>query len=143
MIELLQNYSLSNIFIFIVLLILALKGGISFLDWFTERGNRFFNKTYQKPKELEQTVKELIKDVQNLNQKVDLLIQSDKDSIKSFITKQHHHFCYQVQSIDDQTLDCIQKRYTHYKEEGGNSYIHHLMQELRELPRDISLIKTQ
>ena len=134
--ELLQHFSLSDIFIFTTLLILALKGGISIIDWFSERGYRFFNKTYQKPKELEETVKELIKDVQSLTKKIDVLVQSDKDAIKAYITKQHHHFCYEIESIDDQSLDCVEKRYTHYKKQGGNSYIHHLMQELRALPRD-------
>ena len=142
MIELLQQFSLSDILIFITLSILALKGGISIFDWFSQRGHRFFNKTYQKPKELEETVQKLIKDVENLTKKIDILVQSDKDAIKAFITKQHHYFCYKVESIDDQSLDCIEKRYSHYKEQGGNSYIYHLMEELRRLPKNTNSIKT-
>ena len=137
--KILQHFSLSEIFIFIALFILTLKGGISVLEWFFERGQKFFNKTYQKPKELEEALKDLIKTVQNLNKQVNLLVQSDKDDIKAFITRQHHYFCYKVGSIDDQSLDCIEKRYDHYKEQGGNSYIHNLMEELRKLPRDINV----
>lgn len=135
--KLLQQFSLSDIIIFITLFAFALKGGISILDWFSERGRKFFDKTYQKPKELEQSLKDLIKTVQNLTKQVNILVQSDKDDIKAFITRQHHYFCYKIGSIDDQSLDCIEKRYTHYKEQGGNSYIHNLMEELRKLPRNI------
>ena len=138
MIKLLQTFSLSEIFIFITLCLLAFKGAFSFLEWVFEKGRKFFDKTYQKPKELEETVKDLVKDVENLTRKIDVLVQSDKDAIKAFITRQHHYFCYKVGSIDDQSLDCVEKRYTHYKEQGGNSYIHHLMEELRILPKDLN-----
>ena len=140
MVELLEHFSLSQIFIFVALFVLVLKGGISLFDWFTERGNKFFNENYQEPKELEETVEKLVQSTDKLAQKVDMLVQSDKDDIKAFITKQHHYFCYKVGSIDDQSLDCIEKRYTHYKKQGGNSYIHHLMEQLRELPRDVNLL---
>ena len=70
-----------------------------------------------------------------LTDKINLLIDSDKDSIKSFITDRHHHFCYDKKWIDDYSLDCIEKRYKHYTDEGGNSFIHDLMKELRALPK--------
>ena len=44
-------------------------------------------------------------------------MNSDKDAIKAFITREHHYFCYQKKWIDDYSLDCIEKRYEHYKEE--------------------------
>lgn len=136
--KLLQQFSLSDILIFMTLFILTFKGGISVFEWFFERGHKFFDKTYQKPKEIEETLKDLVDTVEKLTKKVNILVQSDKDAIKAFITKQHHHFCYEAKTIDDQSLDCIEKRYMHYEEQGGNSYIHHLMEELRELPRDIN-----
>lgn len=137
--QLLQRFSLSEIFVFLILFTLALKGGISTVEWFFDRGRKFFHKTYQKPKELEDTLESLIKVVKNLTKQVNVLVQSDKDDIKAFITRQHHYFCYKVGSIDDQSLDCIEKRFTHYVQEGGNSYIHNLMQELRKLPRDTNI----
>ena len=71
----------------------------------------------------------------SLSKKVDILIQSDKDDIKAFITREHHYFCYQKGWIDDNSLDCIEKRYTHYQKEGGNSFIETLMEQIRELPK--------
>ena len=63
------------------------------------------------------------------------LTNSDKDAIKSYITEKHHFFVYKQEWIDDYSLDCLQKRFEHYREEGGNSFIEQEMNELRNLPR--------
>ena len=125
--ELLKQFSLTEIVIFIILLGSALKGFSSFLDWLSEKGVKIFKNKYQKPKETEQTLKEIVQAIKDLKQ----------DAIKAFITRQHHYFCYQLKEIDDQSLDCIQKRYSHYKDQGGNSYIDTLMSELRSLPKSL------
>ena len=70
-----------------------------------------------------------------LSKKIDMLINSDKDDIKSYITRQHHYFCYQIGWIDDFSLDCVERRYQHYTDEGGNSFIEGFMNELRALPK--------
>ena len=70
-----------------------------------------------------------------LTTQVHNLILSDRDDIKAFITRQHHYFVYQKGWIDDYSLDCIQRRYSHYIEEGGNSFIEGLMREIRKLPK--------
>ena len=64
-----------------------------------------------------------------------MLIDSDKDAIKSYITQKHHFFCYEQGWIDDFSLDCIERRYQHYKEEGGNTFIDGFMGQLRQLPK--------
>ena len=62
-----------------------------------------------------QTNQEIIDGIlEELSSKIDMLIESDKDDIKSFITREHHHFCYQVGWIDDFSLECIEKKYKHY-----------------------------
>lgn len=152
MIELLQKYSPSDILMFTILLALAVKSLISFFDWAYERFQRIFNKEYSKlnkQQELEKRLQhgdEMIKTLeanqqmtdkilQNLSTKIDILVDSDKDAIKSYITKQHHYFCYQIGWIDDFSLDCLEKRYGHYADEGGNSFIEGFMEELRALPK--------
>jgi hypothetical protein len=62
-------------------------------------------------------------------------VDSDKDDIKAFITDKHHYFCYERKWIDDYSMDCIERRYSHYKDEGGNSFIATLMDELKALPK--------
>jgi hypothetical protein len=64
-----------------------------------------------------------------------MLIDSDKDDIKAFITREHHYFCYQKGWVDDYSLDCVERRYAHYEQEGGNSFVEDLMKDLRKLPK--------
>lgn len=152
MAELFETYTVGEIISFVVTFALATKGLVTFWDWAVDRIKRSFHKENQKEKEM-QTLEEKIerneqkimevseKQLENkealdkVAKSVDLLIQSDKDSIKSYITKEHHYYCYKQKWIDDYTLDCIEKRYSHYREEGGNSFIEDLMEELRELPK--------
>lgn len=150
MLALLQNYSVSEILIFIVLLALAIKGVISFIDWVNEKIKKAFNKGYNKINEKEEINKRLkqendiIKSLQQRQQKTDeilktlttkinMLIESDEDAIRAYITKEYHYFCEQGW-IDDFSLDCIERRFTHYEKEGGNSFIKALMEDLRKLP---------
>lgn len=151
MIALLQHYSLSDILMFTVFLALAIKSLISFFDWAYVYIKKFFNIHYSKINQKEalerrlqkgsqvmtelknsqQTTDEILKD---LSAKIDLLIDSDKDDIKSYITREHHYFCYKLGYIDDFSLDCIEKRFKHYADEGGNSFIENFMKDLRALP---------
>lgn len=152
MINLLQRYPISEILIFIVLLALAIKGVISFIDWVNEKIRKVFNKEHNKideKKEIEnrlnqhdqlilsiqQQQADMDKGVKQLAAKIDILIASDMDDIRASITKDHHKFCYQKQWIDDFSLECIEKQYSHYVEEGGNSFIKGFMDELRALPK--------
>lgn len=152
MLALFQHYSLSDILIFIVILALAIKSAVSFFDWIHERVQKVFKKQHSELSEKERLEKRLQqgsrimnelqknqqgidKILEDLSSKIDMLIQSDKDDIKSFITREHHYFCYRAGWIDDFSLDCIEKRYKHYKDEGGNTFIDGFMEELRALPK--------
>lgn len=152
MLELLSAYNLSEIIIFTVMLAAAIKSVTTFWDWAKDRLRKMFKKENQaetwknqiesrldkydeaigKVAENQEKYNELIEKIEN---KVDILIGSDKDDIKSWITKEHHYFCYQVKWIDDYSLDCIEKRFGHYQDEGGNSFIEELMAEIRALPK--------
>ena len=152
MAELFNTYSVGEIISFVVTFALATKGLVTFWDWSVDRIKRAFNKQTQKEKErqiLEEKIEHNEQKIMEVSEKqqenkealdkitksVDMLIQSDKDAIKSYITKEHHYYCYKQKWIDDYTLDCIEKRYVHYKDEGGNSFIGDLMEELRDLPK--------
>ena len=139
MLELLQNYTIAEIVSFIVILALAIKALISFLDWAKDRLFKFFKKE-EKGKSLDDTLSKIIesqeqlsKEMKKINSTIEILIHSDKDDIKSFIVKEHHHFCYNQGWIDDYSMDVIEKRFKHYQDEGGNSYIEELMKDLRQL----------
>ena len=143
--ELLAAFSLQEIIVFLVLFATALKGIITFWDWGVERLKKVFSKQSQ----AEANNNDIMKKLSEINCKIDeiqtkqkendhrieLLTQSDKDDIKSWITEKHHYYCYEVKRIDDYSLDCIERRYSHYVEEGGNSYVQTLMNEIRQLPK--------
>lgn len=156
MLDLLSKYSLAEIVVFIVMLGIAIKELITFMDWASDRLKRVFKKETNQEKaftEVKQQITNLSEQldiavkgfqeylsideekINTMQQTIDILIESDKDDIKSWITSQHHYFCYEKGFIDDYSLDCIERRFKHYKDEGGNSFIETLMNELRALPK--------
>lgn len=152
MMQLLETYSVTEILTFVVLLALAVKGVVTFYDWGKERLGVIFGKEtkkqmekisleqrFQKNEESIEKIKQeeaaLAITLNDLSNKIDLLIESDKDDIKAWITEKHHHHCYEKGWIDDYTMDCIEKRFKHYEDEGGNSFIANLMDEIRNLDR--------
>lgn len=64
-----------------------------------------------------------------------MLIESDKEDIKAFITGQHHYFIYGKGWIDDYSMECLEKRFAIYEREHGNSFVEGLMNEIRALPK--------
>ena len=141
LIQLFSQFSLGQILIIIILLGLSAKGVIIFFDWVKERLYKLSNKqlkskkTNEQIKNQEETINNLKKDVEKIQKSIDTLIESDKENIKAWITEKHHYYCYEKKYIDDYTLDCLERRFTRYEEEGGNSFVHNLMDDLRDLPR--------
>lgn len=152
MLDLFQKFTFPEIVTFIVLLALAIKGIISFFQWAQQKINKVLHIKNGKVAEKEQMKQQLLQntelierlvDKQNntdeylkqMSQKIDALIESDRDAIKSYITREHHRFCYELKEIDDFSLDCLEKRFKHYSDEGGNSFIEGFMEDLRKLPK--------
>ena len=144
MLELFKTYSIDEIVMFILLLALAIKGIVDLYDWFKKR--------FREPIEEEMTHEEQKQEIidrlnthegnileckECLNKILDtinILVDSDKDDIKSWITEKHHYFCYELKYIDDYSLQCVEARYKHYKDEKGNSFIDKFMEDIRALP---------
>ena len=152
MINLLSTYSIGEIIIFLVIIAIAIKELITLIDWFKELIKKHFNKENtplslfqeldKKNKKQDEKIEEIItlqKDfqssIQTIVSQLQILMDSDKDAIKAFITKEHHYFCYEKGWIDDYNLDCLEKRFNHYQAENGNSFVEALMEEVRALPR--------
>ena len=62
-----------------------------------------------------------------------LLIESDKDGIKAWIVSKYHQFKEQPEQLDDIEWDLLNKRFNHYKDQGGNSYIEDLMTIMKQI----------
>lgn len=150
--ELLETFSPLQIILFLVLAAAAIRCIIEFFDWARDRLKVIFDKehsanvkqqeidrrfetTDNKVKELEENQTRILNTLNNLDNKVDTLIASDKDAIKSDITKDHHYYCYVQKWIDDYTYDCCLRRFKHYIKEGGNSFVEDLMDDLKALPK--------
>lgn len=153
--DFLSDYSFSDILVLIAILILTIKEGISFFDWAKLRFRKASNKLYEAKKErdeIEEKVEDLNKfykekeivdkgfaDANNrfkkIEESIEMLIESDKEDIKSFITLQHHKFVYEQGWIDDYSMECLEKRFAIYEKEHGNSFVLGLMNELRALPK--------
>ena len=43
------------------------------------------------------------------------------------MAEKHHFFVYKQGWIDDYNLNCLEKRYRHYQQEGSNSFIEQKM----------------
>ena len=78
--------------------------------------------------------KEIKDSLSKLNTNISLLLESNRDIIKTTLTEKHHYYCYNKKWIDDYSLECCEKLFQHYKQEGGNSFIEHFMEDLRSLP---------
>lgn len=158
--ELLTKYTITEIVIFIVFLAIAIKEVVTFFDWAHSRLKGAFKKenehedikkqlndVYKYLEHLDDNfttmIKENRKQSNKMQETIDILLASDKDDIKAWITQQHHYFCYELKCIDDFSLDCIEKRFAHYQDEGGNSFIAALMAEIRALPKEGSHLITQ
>lgn len=157
MLELLAAYSLTEILIFIIMLAVAIKGVVSYVEWATEKlKKKYGGKTKAELQEEiqeeldeeaknnilqgrlllgEQKMKDHEEKIDKLTQMVELLLTSDRDNIKAYIVEKHHYFCYNKKWIDDYSMDCLEKKYETYKKENGNSYVGDLMKELRALPK--------
>ena len=159
--ELFTKYTLTQIILFIFVFATSLKGFFTLWDYFYDKIKKHFKEETEEEQDKIDIAKhladisaqieninaqhtldrqELIKKIDETNATISVLLASDKDDIKSWITEKHHYFCYESKCIDHQSLDCIEKRYRHYVDEGGNSYVADLMNEIRALPK-VSMLK--
>ena len=79
-----------------------------------------------------------------LTEDMKLVHERLQENTRSFLIDAHHKFCNEIQGIDDQSLQSMERRYLYYKTAGGNSFIDTLMDEVRGLPRiNYATIKDQ
>lgn len=150
MLEILSTYTIAQLLVILVGVGLLIKGIWDLVDFFIKKIKNHYDKSQQG----EITRKEIFEQVEKVSDKInkiveeqsiikgkiddqqeflDLLIESDKDQLKSLIVNRYHHFIAKGW-IDDFSMDSLEKNFQHYEDEGGNSYVHDLMVELRKLP---------
>ena len=146
--QLLTTFSPMTIVLCIIMIFLAFRAIMDYRAWMQS----FTNEAYKKRKDKEQALSDIqelkgsinaiAEDISGikislvkLSTQVDTLTESDKDDIKAYITREYHYFVERAGWIDDYSMDCLEKRYAHYVEYKGNTFVGELMKALRALPR--------
>lgn len=159
MLNLLAGYSLSQIIIFFITMVLAAKGCWELVDFFKSKYRQKFKTDYDAQKgheeiekrfddlfksydtiitrcqELDAKLDAISKAITETNDRIDELTESDMYDIKYSIVQAYHHFVDKQKWIDDFSLSVLESRFEIYEAEGGNSFIHDLMREIRSLPK--------
>lgn len=136
MVQFFQQYTLEATIIFLFMLGTALRQGYELVQYFRNRTVSHVDKAREQEETLERVEKNMQqqqKQLQSITDKIDELLASDKDSIKSWIVMLYKQYKKDPSGLDSMQMDLLERRFSHYKREGGNSYIDNLMQELREI----------
>lgn len=148
----LKDFPISEILLCIVGVLVLVKWIIEYFDWGHKRTKNKYDQEAERKKNIEdineklnqnsEDIKMLIEmqkqqneKIEQQNLRIELLIDSDKDDIKAFITEKYHYFVEVKGWIDDYSLDCLERRFQHYKDENGNSFVADLMSEIKRLPK--------
>lgn len=136
MVQFFQNYTIEATLVFLFMLGVALKQGFELFQYFR-------NKTFSHVDKIREQTGTLIKmdesitqqniQLMKINEKIDQLLVSNEDSIKSWIVTLYKQRKKDPSGLDSMQMDLLERRFAHYEKLGGNSYIDNLMQELREI----------
>lgn len=133
--ELLSQYTLSEIFVFTSVLVAFIVGSIKTLSYLNEKYRLFLTKKVREAKrqeEVDECRLQNRKDIEKLTDLVNILLESDKCRIRSEIVQKHGEFA-SLGSIDNYSLDSLSKQFECYQAMGGNSYVERLMNDLARL----------
>lgn len=146
--ELLARFELTDIIIMLTLLIVGAEKLIKAIDWLRARFRKSYdeentlkeevedlNKFYEEKKVVDEGFAKVNERIDKICDLVDMLVESDKESIKAYITERHHFFVQERKWIDYHSMDCLERRFAIYEREHGNSFVEDLMNDLRQLPK--------
>lgn len=136
MVQFFQNYTIEATLVFLFILGTALKQGFELVQYFRNKTVSHVDKIREQEETLAKVIDNMQqqqKQLQSITDKIDELLASDKDSIKSWIVMLYKQYKKDPSGLNSMQMDLLERRFCHYKQEGGNSYIDNLMQELREI----------
>lgn len=134
-----QNYSGAQIVIFVFLLAVALKEVLELIKYYKKEGLSFLTREKKNEEQDLQIAKnsekldEILNKLDLLQGKICQLEQSDKDGIKAWIVYRYREIQQKPEALDSMGMDLLERRFKHYQNEGGNSYIEELMENIREI----------
>lgn len=142
--ELLTQFSLEQVFLFLVLIFAAVKFIGEVFDWFYKKAKNYFGEQ----EEEQDKQQDIIDRLERMERKADardaevkeikdsiLIIQARlQDSTRSYIIDKYHYYHDEVGAIDEAALQDLERRFLYYKDGGGDSFIEVRMNDLRHLP---------
>ena len=127
----------------LIITAIGLKEGVTFVKWFVSWIKSLFKPKEDMEARFQQNEKEIAelkanqekqdKEFKRIRDSLDILIESDKTKAKKDIVAAHRKFV-PLKGIGYYDLDCLEREYKIYSQEGGNSYVEDLMKDLRALP---------
>ena len=106
------------------------------VDWKEDISNTL-NNLNSKIDNLNEQNKKIYKKQEQVDVTLALVQERMQENARSFLIDAHHKFCYKYKKIDDLNLQSIERRYLYYKTAGGDTFIDHLIEEIRSLPRAV------
>ena len=94
------------------------------------------NKIHERFDNIDRRFDEVEDRVKSTESRIENLTISDMHDIKAWIVDQYHKFYVGQGWIDAFSAETLDRRYSDYQKEGGNSYIGTLMSQLHSLPMD-------
>lgn len=99
-----------------------------------ERSRQGDEKLAKRLEQHETNMNSVFQKIDGISEVMDLLVESDKDDISSFITDEYYK-CIKQGYVEIYKLKVIESRYQSYLKENGDSFIEGLMNEIRSLPK--------
>lgn len=137
--ELLKNFDITTILLVLFMTAVAIKEVFELYHYFYDKiYGRYEKQDNEKDTidNLSATLASVLQQVKDIDKKINLLQESDKDAIKSWIVGLYHKYKENPKELGAMQMDLLERRYDHYKDQGGNSYIDQLVEGLRTIYKE-------
>ena len=137
--ELLKNFDITTIILVLFMTAFAIREVFELYHYFHDKIYGRYEKqdnTKDIIDNLSATLASVLQQVKDIDKKINLLQESDKDAIKSWIVALYHKYKENPKEFGAMQMDLLERRYGHYKDQGGNSYIDQLMEDLRTIYKE-------
>lgn len=118
MVQFFQNYTIEATLVFLFMLGTALKQGFELVQYFRNKAVDQVDKVRDREQEFTRALEQIAKQnsqLMKINEKIDELLASDKDAIKSWIVMFYKQNKKDPSGLDSMQMDLLERRFSHYK----------------------------
>lgn len=139
MTNLLNTFDIGTIILVLFMAAVAIKQGLELYHYFHNKIYGIYSEEDRKKDTIEKiqlSMEKMNQQVEKIDKKTTMLQQSDMDAIKSWIVMLYRKYKKAPSELDHMEMDLLERRYEHYKQQGGNSYIDEIMEDLRAIYKE-------